>query len=149
MFRIRHHESARFLQEHLLSRGYDAPQQVWDGRSTHAMHLVDAGAQLEWVLYSHLQGPKAGLVERSADWPGWLSPLSLLRGGVVVVKRPDVYFGSQQPAERELVFTPPPELARLFGSDLEGLVYWLEKAVEQQERWGRRRTEARAHPPVQ
>lgn len=134
-FRLWHREGARFLQEHLLSRGYDAPQQVWDRRPTHAMHLVDAGAQLEHILYQHLNAPKAGLVEKASDWPGWLSPLSLLKGGTIVVPRPDVYFDPKlHPAERELVFTPPPELLRLFGSDLEGLVYWLEKAVEAEER---------------
>ena len=133
-FRWVHRESARFLQEHLLASGYDAPQAVWDKRSTHAMHLVDAGAQLEWLLYSVLNVLEAGLVEQVRDWPGWVSALGLLKGGVVVVKRPEVYFGSDQPAERELVFTPPPELARLFGSELEGVVYWLHKQVEWRER---------------
>lgn len=133
-FRYFHRESARARQEDLLARGYDAPQQVWDRRSTHVMHLVDAGAVLEQILYQHLNPPKAGLVERTSEYPGFVSPLSLLKGGTLVVPKPDVYYGKDQPAERELVFTPPPELVRLFGSDLEGLVYWLEKSVDAQER---------------
>ncbi|MCA9606745.1 MAG: hypothetical protein KC619_14165 [Myxococcales bacterium] len=132
--RFFHRESARARQEDLLARGYDAPQQIWDRRSTHVMHLLDSGAVLEQILYQHLNPPKAGLVERTCDYPGFVSPLSLLKGGTIVVPKPDVYFGEDQPAERELVLTPPPELVRLFGSDLEGLVYWLEKSVDVQER---------------
>lgn len=132
--RYAHREAARFVQEDLLARGYDAPQQVWDGRSPHVMHLLDAGAVIEQILYQHLNPPKAGLVERTSEYPGFVSALSLLRGGTIVVKKPDVYFGKDQPAERELVFTPPPELLRLYGSDLEGLVYHLEKRVAAEER---------------
>lgn len=133
-FRILHRESARFLQESLLARGYDAPQCIWDKRQTHAMHLVDAGAQIEWMLYCHLNAPQAGLVATADDWPGWLTPLSHLRGGVEVLDRPDLYVSDGGPSQRQIVSSPSPDLVRLFGSDLEGLVYWMEKQREAHER---------------
>ena len=140
--RLLHRESARFLQEDLLARGYDAPQAVWDKRQTHAMHLVDVGAQNEWILYEHLNVVEAGLVARVEDYPGLVTPLSLLKGGVVPVPRPEVYTSRSEPREMELVITPTPEQRRLYGEDLEGLSYWMEKAAARRERQLQREREA-------
>ncbi len=128
-----HRESARFLQEHLLARGYDAPENVWDSRSAHTMRLLGAGAQLEWVLYEHLNVVAAGLVERVSEFPGWTSDLGLMKGGLVVVKKPPIYFGKSKPDELTLRFTPPPVLARAFDGDLDALVHWMRRSTRDME----------------
>jgi len=146
VFRLLHRESARFRQEDLLARGYDAPRSIWDTRQTHAMHLVDVGAEIEWLLYEHLNVVEAGLVARVEDYPGLVTPLSALKGGVIGLTCPDAYYGRGEPTERELVVTPSRGLERVFGRDLDGLVYWMEKTVAARERAleRQRREEGRA-----
>ena len=132
--RLLHRESARFLQEHLLAHGYDAPQAIWDKRQTHVMHLVDVGAQNEWIFYEHLNVVEAGLVARVEDYPGLVTPLSMLKGGVIVVPRPEVYTSRSEPREMEVIVSATPDQRRLYGSDLDGLTYWMDKAVGRRER---------------
>lgn len=77
-------ESARFLQEHLL-RAATTPRRrsgmpgpptpcTWRRGRADPDHPLPAPRR-----------PGAGLVARASDWAGWLSPLSLLRGGTLVV----------------------------------------------------------------
>ena len=131
--RLVHRESARFRQEQLRAYGYDAPEVIWDGRRTHCMRLVDAGAQLAWLLYEQLNCVAAGLVERVEDYPGWAPDFSLMKGRVVAVKRPALYFGKHQPEEIELKFSAPPVLAQAFGGDLDAMVYWLGRGARELE----------------
>jgi hypothetical protein len=118
--RYLHRAMARFVQELLLEHGYDAPSCVWDERPTHLMRCVDAGAALAWILYCHLNPVAAGLVERAQAYPGFLSDLGLLKGGLIVVERPPLYVGEDEPREVATRFSPVPMLARSFGGDLEG-----------------------------
>jgi hypothetical protein len=134
-----HRETARFTQETLLEHGYDAPSCVWDERPTHLMRCVDAGATTGWVLYSHLNPVSAGLVERVDDYPGFVSDLGLLKVGVIVVKRPPIYFGKDQPEEVRLRFSPVPMLARAFHGDLDGMVHWMRREARRMEDEHRRR----------
>ena len=126
-FRALHRESARYLQELLLASGYDAPESVWDKRQTHAMRLVDAGAQAAWMLYAHTNCVAAGLVERVEDYPGFASDLGWLKGGGTAVKKPDLYYGKDGPEEVELLSTPSSLLHRAFDGDGDAMVYWLRK----------------------
>lgn len=126
-FRALHRESARYLQELLLASGYDAPESVWDKRQTHAMRLVDAGAQAAWMLYAHTNCVAAGLVERVEDYPGFASDFGSMKSGISVVKRPELYFGKEGPEEIELRSTPSPLLHRAFDGDAQAMVYWLRK----------------------
>lgn len=144
--RYLHRESARFLQEALLAHGYDAPSCVWDERPTHVMRCLDAGAALAWILYSHLNPVAAGLVERVEDYPGFVSDLGLLKGGVIVVERPPMYFSKDQPSEVALRFAPVPMLARAFGGDSDGLVHWMRKEARRMEDEHRRRRKAADQP---
>ena len=128
-----HRESARFLQEYLLARGYDAPENVWDSRSAHTMRLLGPGAQLEWVLYEHLNAVAAGLVERASDYPGWTSDLGLLKGGLVGVTKAPLYYGKHKSEELPVRYTAPPVLARAFDGDLDALVYWMRRTVRDME----------------
>ncbi|HJL18183.1 MAG TPA: hypothetical protein RMH99_21140 [Sandaracinaceae bacterium LLY-WYZ-13_1] len=137
-----HRESACFLQECLREHGYEAPPSVWDKRPTHVMQLVDAGAQMRWPVYSYLNPVQAGLVERVEDYPGFVSDLSLMRGGVVVVKRPPIYFSEELPAEIALRFGPPPGLVAAFGGDMERAVHWMRKEARDRERQLRERRRA-------
>jgi hypothetical protein len=97
------------------------------------MRLLDVGAQLQWLVYSHLNCVNAGLVERVQEYPGFVSDLGLLKGGVITVKRPPLYFSKESPAEIELRFTPPPDLERAFAGELDGMVHWLRREVRVRE----------------
>lgn len=128
-----HRETARFCQAHMLAHGYDAPDNVWDKRSTNVMRLLGSGAQLEWLLYSHLNPVAAGLVERVEQYPGWASDLGLLKGGVVGVKKPPLYYGKRKSGELPLTFTPLPALGRAFDGDGDAMVHWLRRTAREME----------------
>ena len=118
-YRMLHRESGRFLQELLLELGYDAPPNVWDGRPTHDMILVDVGAQLEWLLYEHVQAVAAGLVERVEEYPGLTTDFGLMKSGVLGVKKPPIYYGKSRASELPVRFSMPPTTRQGFGGDVE------------------------------
>ncbi len=128
-----HRESARFLQEHLLARGYDAPENIWDSRPTHVMRLLGAGAQASWILYAHLNPVAAGLVERVDEYPGWTTDLGLMKNGRVRVDKPHVYFGETKDDEQALMGTPPGALARAFDDDTDAMVHWMRRTARDME----------------
>ncbi len=123
-----HRESARFLQEHLLARGYDAPENIWDSRPTHVMRLLGAGAQASWILYAHLNPVAAGLVERVDDYPGWTTDLGLMKNGLLRVDRPEVYY-CEAKDEQAVIGTAPGALARAFDGDRDAMLHWMRRTV--------------------
>ncbi len=123
-----HRESARFLQEHLLTRGYDVPENIWDSRPTHVMRLLGAGAQASWILYAHLNAVAAGLVERVEDYPGWTTDLGLMKNGLLRVDTPGVYF-SEKRDEQAVIGTAPRALARAFDDDLDAMLHWMRRTA--------------------
>ncbi|MDH5492263.1 MAG: hypothetical protein OEY14_09950, partial [Myxococcales bacterium] len=129
-----HHWTARFVQEWLLDLGYDAPRSIWDSRPTHVMRLVGADAIAASILYQHRNCVEAGLVDRTVDYPGWASPLCLLRGGDQRLVRPDLFYSGSFPDEITVRHSRVPDLVRAVGSDHDTkLIYWLERHHEQYE----------------
>jgi len=146
-----HHWTARLVQELLLDLGYDAPRSIWDSRPTHVMRLVGPDAIVASILYQHRNCVEAGLVDRTEDYPGWASRLSLLRGGEQDHDRPDLFFSGGFPEQATVHYSRVPELVRAVGSDHDTkLIYWLERRHEQYEneiRAERRRTGRRVLGP--
>jgi hypothetical protein len=115
----------------LLARErYDAPRELFDGRSTHQMRLLDAPAQASQLIYEHNNCVAAGLVNRPEHMPGFTFNFDLWRTGYLDVQRPPVYFGENRPECIRLFVTPPPLLFAEFGGDLDWLIYHLRRASE-------------------
>ena len=119
-------ESSCFLKAYLRERGYEAPATIWDDRDPHCMRLVDAASMISWLVYQHTNCVAAGLVRRVEDYPGWVSTFGAMKRGVVVVKKPPLYFGRRCPKEVELELSPPPLLTQVYGGNVDKLVYDLE-----------------------
>jgi hypothetical protein len=126
-------ESSKFLMNALVELGCEAPENVWNAGRPHQMRLIDAEAQLVWLLYTAKQAVDAGIVERAADYPGWWTDPGMLRGRTIIVKKPPLYFGKKRPAELPLRFTCPPLLRETFG-DPDKVIHWLRKELERAER---------------
>ena len=131
-------ESSCFLKAYLAEAGYEAPANVWDNRDPHCMRLVDAGAMLAWLVYEHVNPVAAGLVRDVGDYPGWVSAFGAMKRGVIVVDKPEVYFGRRCPKQVELELTPPPLLTQVYGGDVDKLVYDLEVMARGQQQHLRR-----------
>lgn len=130
----------------LLAReGYDQPKELWDGRSTHAMRLLDAAAQAGSLNYQYLNTVAAGLVARPEHMPGRVLDFGHWKTGGIVVKRPDVFFSKNRPSELWLELTPPPLLMHAFGGDLDALVHHMRRLAEE---GIRALGEARTRPPL-
>jgi len=98
------------------------------------MRLMDGGAQLVWLGYAHGNSVDAGLVERAHDYPGHVSDLGLLAGGVVTKKRPPFYCDARNNSDEiTLHYSMPPCLKQGFG-EAKRVIYHLEKATEARER---------------
>ena len=114
----------------LCRERYDAPRNLFDDRPTHQMRLVDAAAQAGHLVYEHLNCVAAGLVARPEHMPQYDFDFGLWKTGYLEVERPPVFFGSDRPRRLRLYLTPPPELYRAFGGDLDALVHHMKKLSE-------------------
>ncbi|MCB9593514.1 MAG: hypothetical protein H6719_12340 [Sandaracinaceae bacterium] len=114
----------------LCEQRYDAPRELFDDRQTHRMRLVDAAAQASHLIYHHLNTVAAGLVRRPEHMPQPTFDFGLWKTGFLEVRRPELYFGADRPEVLRLVVTPPPELYRAFGGDLDALVHHMNKLSE-------------------
>lgn len=129
----------------LLSRErYDSPRELFDDRQTHAMRLMDGASQAHQLVYERLNPVAADLVDRPERMPLRGLDFGLWKAGYLEVERPPVYFDAKRPARLQLVLTPPPLLYRDHGGDLNALVYYLDRLVED----GVRRHRARRSRPV-
>ena len=109
----------------LCQQRYDAPRELFDDRPTHRMRLLDAAAQASQLVYHYVNNVAAGLVRRPEHMPQLTFDWGLWKSGVVEVRRPDFYFGSDRPEVLSLEITPPPLLYRAFGGDLDALVHHM------------------------
>ena len=140
-----HHDTSRSLNTLLARERYDAPGDLFDGRPTHVMRLLDPSSQAQHLVYEHLNPVAAGLVSRPQQMPGRVLEFGHWKSGGLVVKRPEVYFGNERPSELWLELTPPPLLYEAFDGDLEGLVQHMGQLSKE---GGRALREARTRPPL-
>lgn len=124
-----HHPMSCFLNTLLQKRGFDALDNVWEGRHPHRMRLLDAEAMMTSLIYERVQAVAAGLVDKPEDMPGFVFDWSMWRSGrVVKVDAPNLYFDLRfRPKTRELDFRPPAVLLALFDWNVERLIYWMRK----------------------
>jgi len=133
LYRLNHSMSCA-LNVLLVKERYDAPGQLFDGRQTHVMRLLDAEAQMASVLYERCNPPTAGLSETCDGIPGQTLPPALWKSGAgIEFEMPKVYFASG-PKRRRLRTEPPPLLFLAFGGDVDALVHHLTKLEREAER---------------
>ncbi len=125
-----HHDTSCALNTVLAQGRYDAPRELFDGRSTHCMRLLDAPAQASQLVYERNNCVAAGLVSRPEHMPGYRFDFELWRTGYLDVPRPPVYFGDDRPEVIRLHVTPPPLLYAAFGGDIDRLVYHMRRSSE-------------------
>ena len=119
-----HREMSKALNVLMRSVGYEPPGQIFDGRQTSQMRLLDAAAALSHVMYERVNGVAAGLVRRPREMPGCRFDFGLWKGEPLVIRRPEFYFNPRTAeAERELVFEVDPLTYREFGGDIERIVH--------------------------
>jgi hypothetical protein len=126
-----HRDLSSSLNTLLAAERYDAPREVFDGRSAHCMRLVDAHAQASHLVYERVNPVAAGLVASPDHVPMRSLDFGLWRRGFIEVKRPPIYFSADRPETLQLRLTPPPLLYRAFGGDLDALIYHLTKLTEE------------------
>ncbi|MEQ8460268.1 MAG: hypothetical protein RIB77_38605 [Sandaracinaceae bacterium] len=125
--RLFHGEVSKFVKVFLKEHGFEPPARVFgDGRSHH-MRLVNSAAQLVYLHYSDGQVVKDGLTRTVDEYPGFVSDPAMMKGTVIRVARPALYFDPRttEPIE-ELRFSMPPLLQRELGADR--VVEHLERA---------------------
>lgn len=129
--RVFHGELSKALNALLARERYDTPREVFDDRSTHRLRLLDAAAQASHHVYEVNNTVAAGLVSNSASMPGVKLSHHHWRSGPIVVKRPPFYVDPKtNPDHMLLELSPPPELYRAFGGDMDALVHHLDRLVE-------------------
>jgi putative transposase len=144
-------EYPRFLREFhsLLARCLNVHLGRWEGlwadEQPGALHLGDAEAIFDKMIYSLTNPVQAHLVDKALNWPGFSSLPYQLSGKPVVVKRPNWFFDpdGEMPEEVELRFERPPEFAHLSHQEwtdkIRAAVAEVErKAAEERQRTGRK-----------
>ena len=125
-----HHDMSCALNTLLANERYDEPRQLFDGRPTHQLRLLDAAAQASHLVYEHLNPVAAGLVRRPGQMPVTTLDFGRWKSGPLVVERPPVFFDASRPQTLELHLTPPPLLYRAFGGDMDALVHHMSRLSE-------------------
>jgi putative transposase len=87
-------------------------ENFWSSQEPSVVHLADPETVLEKIAYSVANPVKAGLVDRSLEWPGIASYEALLEGKPLHAQRPKHFFreNGPMPPEVTLNFVIPPEL---------------------------------------
>lgn len=106
---------------------------LWAAEQTSVVHLADADAVFDKLIYSLTNPVKDDLVDRAVNWPGTSSLGYQLRGQQLVVRRPRWFFakGTEMPDVVRLTFKRPEPFASLSHKQ------WVEKlraAIEMRER---------------
>ncbi|MCP5041164.1 MAG: hypothetical protein GY944_09035 [bacterium] len=126
--RLFHGEVSCALNTLLGRERYDEPGQLWDDRPTHVMRLLDPEAQASHLIYESVQCVAAGLVTRPEHMPGFVFDFGMWKSGAIRVRRPDFYFDGKERAEFvSVTFTPPAQLYRTFGGNLDRLVHHMRR----------------------
>jgi len=92
---------------------------VWEHERPSVVRLMTDRAVIEKMAYVLANPVKAGLVERSAHWPGITVLPQELGRRTWKIKRPDFYFDADNPKwpdEVELELTLPPSLREIYTS---------------------------------
>ena len=114
-------EASKFVKVALAEHGYEAPEGVFTEGRGHHMRLVNAAAQLVWLHYEDTNPISAGLVSTIDRYPGYVSPLALLKGGSAQFRRPPYYCDSKRmPSELEVETIWCSKLARASMGELPG-----------------------------
>ena len=90
-------------------------ENFWATEQTGALHLGDADAIFDKMIYALTNPVKDHLVDKVFNWPGFNSLRYQLEDKPVVVKRPRWFFDpdGEMPEQVELRFKRPPEFAHL------------------------------------
>ncbi len=101
---------ARCLNVHLARW-----ENFWSAEQSGVLHLGDADAIFDKMIYALTNPVKDHLVDKALNWPGFNSLRYQLSDKPVVVKRPDWFFdkNGDMPEQVELSFARPPEFAHL------------------------------------
>ena len=101
---------ARCLNSHL-----NRWENLWSAEQTGALHLGDAQAIFDKLLYSLCNAVKDHFVDRVHNWPGFCSYKYQLANRPAVAKRPGWFFDKvgNMPERVELVFKRPAEFTHL------------------------------------
>jgi hypothetical protein len=131
---------ARCLNAH-LSRW----ENFWSSEQSGVLHLGDAEAIMDKMVYSLANPVKAQLVEKVAHWPGINSLRCQLSDRPVVVKRPHWFFdkNGELPREVQLRFARPPEFADLSQEEWAERIRTAVALEEQKAAESRRQTNGR------
>jgi len=108
-------------------------ENLWAAEQCSVLHLGDADAIVDKMVYSLANPVQAQLIDRVVHWPGVNSLYDQLSDRIVVAKRPSWFFddNGNMPDQAELRFARPPECAELDQKD------WAEKissAIELEEK---------------
>ena len=128
--RLLNGETSCSVQALLARELYDTPRDLWDGRSTHAMRLLDAGTQANHLIYEYVNPSAAGMVDRPEHMPGQVIDFGHWKTGGIWVPRPSVYFSQDRPERLFLELSPPPLLYEAFDGDLDALVHHMKRLAE-------------------
>lgn len=109
-FRYFHSLVARCLNVHL-----GRWENLWATEQSGALHLGDADAIFDKMIYALTNPVKDHLVDTVFNWPGFNSLRYQLQDKPVVVKRPKWFFDPKgnMPEQVQLRFKRPPEFAHL------------------------------------
>ena len=110
---------------------------VWAPGSYSAVHLVDAQAVLEELVYVYTNPVEAGLVRRARDWPGAISLPAHMTSAPTKIRRADGFFRDKGPVPSSalLELSIPPALIGECDDPtqrLERMVREREKELQQQ-----------------
>ena len=119
-------------------------ENFWATEQTGALHLGDAEAIFDKMIYALTNPVKDHLVDKVFNWPGFNSLRYQLQDKPVVVKRPKWFFDpeGEMPEQVELRFKRPPEFAHLsqeqWAAKLRAAAEQVERnAAEERHRTGR------------
>jgi REP element-mobilizing transposase RayT len=127
-----HSLSARALNAHL-----GRWEGFWSSQRVSLVELVDGSDVWDKLVYTLTNPVEAGLVARSAEWPGLRTRPVDMRRGPRIFKRPRTTFfrRSRLPKEARLCLTVPPLLeplnARSFAQELQERVAAREAAIRE------------------
>jgi len=85
-------------------------ENVWSTDKTSVVRAETPEDALDALVYVRTQAARAGLVERSSEWPGLSTAPRQLLDPAMTVARPDAYFSSSgnMPEQSQVCFTVPP-----------------------------------------
>jgi putative transposase len=108
-------------------------ENFWSAEQTSVLHLVDAAAVLDKMVYALTNPCKDNLVAKVTDWPGVNSYAATLNNRTLTATRPAHFFREEgnMPATVTLTFQQPPEFNDLSREEFVALLRSRIEAFEQ------------------